>query len=173
MVKNANEVTEETINQGGVLALFYFDVQGNNEEMLKNSLVEFVGRITHEAGVVYAIGRIEEVIKMEDTFVTSAEVKLLAKDFSTLLNVAIRYGPIGAEILKPNSITLSMSDAQGIVLNLAQTSHEFSKFVMEKLLTKDEQEKFRREMVRRAEAGKQLLNKKEGKKEEGAPNAGN
>ncbi|MFH1447671.1 MAG: hypothetical protein ABIG39_02305 [Candidatus Micrarchaeota archaeon] len=157
MSKSVEKLTDDTINEGGVLSLLYFDIHGKSKEQIKNTMVDFIRKLTTEEGVVYAIGEIKDTIEEESGFTTSAEVKILTNDFMTLVNVGFRYGPIGVEIMKPNTVNLTLREAQDVILTAAQTSHEFSTYVVEKLMSDDEKKDLNKKLQRRAELGKSLV----------------
>ncbi|MEW6329810.1 MAG: hypothetical protein AB1468_06905 [Candidatus Micrarchaeota archaeon] len=159
-MKSVEQVTREAVESGGVLALLYFDVHGNSKEVVQNTMVEFVSRITKERGVIYAVGEIEEIIELNEMFSTSAEVKVLTKDFASLVGIAVLYSPIGVEVLEPHSIRLSIPEAQSIILNAAQTSQEFATFVLDRIMKPDELAEFKKKMAGKAELGKRLMERK-------------
>ncbi|MEM3556038.1 MAG: hypothetical protein QXF56_04945 [Candidatus Micrarchaeia archaeon] len=156
-MKTVEEVNDEVIKNGGLLVLMYFDMHGNSPDVIQNSLVDMIGRLTQEPGVVYATGEIEEPIQYEELYSTSAEVKLLARDLNSLVNVCFRYGPIGIEVLQPEEMKLGLPQLHELLLNVSQTSQEYTKFVYEKLMTPEEREKFNRQLLNRAELAKKLV----------------
>ncbi|MBI4399128.1 hypothetical protein HY570_00110 [Candidatus Micrarchaeota archaeon] len=158
--RTLEDIAEEAVESGGVLATLYFDVFSNSKENLQSILVDFIGRISQDTGVVYAVGEVLDVVEDDNGYSTSAEVKVVAKDFTSLAGIAIKFSPIGIEVIKPNKITLTAGEIQSILLNIAQTSYEFSQFALRRLLSKDELEKFEQKMKLRAELGKKLLEKK-------------
>ncbi|MEK6887335.1 MAG: hypothetical protein AABX14_00140 [Candidatus Aenigmatarchaeota archaeon] len=54
------------------------------------------------------------------------KIKFMAKDFITLINVVMIYGPSSIEIMSPNKKELSLSEAQNIVNALAGVVHQFA-----------------------------------------------
>ena len=160
MAKTVEQVTEQVIREGGVLSLLYFDVHGTSREGIKDTLVDFIKKLTTEKGVVYVVGQVKDSIEDEAGFATSAEVKLLTKDYPSLLDVAMRYGPIGAEILKPHEIKMTLGEAQNAILAASQTSHEFSTYVVEKLMKEEEKVALNEKLRKREELGKQLMEAK-------------
>ncbi|MFH1471095.1 MAG: hypothetical protein ABIF01_05070 [Candidatus Micrarchaeota archaeon] len=157
MAKSVEQVTEDTVREGGVLSLLYFDIHGKDKESIKNTMVDFIRQLTVEPGVVYAVGQVKDSIEDEEGFATSAEVKLLTKDYPALLSVGMRYGPIGAEIIQPHEIKMTLGEAQSAVLSVSQTSHEFSTYVVQKLMKEEEKVALARKLDKRAELGKKLL----------------
>jgi len=158
--KTADEVTRDALKEGGVLALLYFDLHGGTKEAVKNIMVGFLGKLMQREGVIYALGEIDEVIENNGLFSTSAEVKLLARDFPTLLTICAEYSPIGIEILKPNEIKLNLGDAQGMLLNVATLTNSFTRMLLEKVMTPEEKALYGKKLAQREELGRKLLEKK-------------
>jgi hypothetical protein len=157
--KSIKEVNDEVVKKGGLLVTLYFDIHGNSPEVIQHSLVEMIGRLTHEPGVVYATGAVDEPIEYEGMHSTSAEVKLLVRDINSLVSVCFRYGPIGIDIVCPEQLKLSLAQLHELLLNISQTSHEYSKFVYDKLMTPDEKVNFNKQLLNRAELAKKLIEK--------------
>lgn len=158
--KSVDEITRDALKEGGVLALLYFDLHGSSKESVKNIMVGFLTKLSQREGVLYALGEIDEVIENEGLFSTSAEVKLLARDFPLLLTICAEFSPIGVEILKPSEIKLNLGDAQSVLLNVASLSTSFTKMMFEKVLTPEDKALYMKKLAQREEIGKKLLEKK-------------
>lgn len=159
MAKTVEEVTEKAIRGGGLLVNLYFDIHGNSKEVIQNSLVGMIAKMTQEPGVIYVTGVVEEPIEVHGMQCTSAEVKLLAKDFNSLVNVSFRYAPIGLEVVKPEEIKLPIRDMQELLLNISSTAQEYTNFITEKVMNEDEKLAFKRQLLNKAEIAKKLLEK--------------
>ena len=157
--KSVDEITDDAIADGGYLAMVYFDLHAKSSDEVKHIMVGFIGKLTKERGVVYAVGEIDRPIEKDGVFSTWAEVKLLAQDFATLVRIASQYSPIGIEILRPEKVELTVSEAQGALLDISQTSHNFTRTIMERVLSNEEVEAYKAKMASRAELGKRLLEK--------------
>ena len=130
------ELLDESIEKGAILSMLAFDTVGNTEEIVKNTLIDFIARLTKEEGVLYCKGDIHEVLKQDDGLYSGyAEVKILTASFNHLINVAIRYGPIIVEILRPDEIHLKLSEAQNVVLDASQAAQEFVNYIMQNVMT--------------------------------------
>ncbi len=164
MSKSVEEVNDEVVGKGGLLVVVYFDIHGNSPEIIQNSMVEMIGRMSHEMGVVYATGEIENPIEYEGMHSTCAEVRLLVKDLNSLVNVCFRYGPIGIDVIRPEEITLSLPQLHEILLNISQTSQEYSQFMYEKIMTPEDKERFNKQLINRAELAKRIIEKGKEKK---------
>jgi hypothetical protein len=159
MSSSVEEVNDDIVKKGGLLAMVYFDIHGNSPEIIQNSMVDMIGRMSHELGVVYATGEIEEPVEHEGMHSTCAEVKILVRDLNSLVNVCFRYGPIGMDILRPMEIKLNIHQLHDILLNISQTSQEYSQFMYERIMTPEDKEKFNKQLINRAELAKRIIEK--------------
>ena len=158
--KSVDEITDDAIREGGYLAMVYFDLHGTTSEAVKNIMVGFIGKLTREPGVIYAVGEIDQPIEKEGMFSTWAEVKLLAEDFPALVRISAQYSPIGVEILRPEEVRMNLGEAQSTLLDISQTSQNFTRLIMEKMLTDGEKKDYATKMSQRMELGKKLFEKK-------------
>ncbi|MFA5077549.1 MAG: hypothetical protein WC488_03935 [Candidatus Micrarchaeia archaeon] len=159
--KSVSEITDEAISDGGYLAQIYFDLHAKTADDVKSLMVGFISKLTKEPGVIYAVGEIDSPLEKGGVFSTWAEVKLLAKDFSTLVRISSQYSPIGVEILRPDKVSLSLAEAQGALLDISQVSQNFTRMIMERVLSKEEAEEYRQKMLSRTELGRKLLKKEQ------------
>ena len=96
------KITHDKLLQGGVLVKMYFDVQNKEEQKLQPLLVDLINEhLLKEKGVVYCYGSIETPLKLDELYVTNAEVTILLENIFPLVNIAFNYTPIGIEILEP------------------------------------------------------------------------
>lgn len=158
--RSVSEITDEAVADGGYLALVYFDLHAKTADGVKNLMVGFIGRLTKEPGVIYAVGEIDQPLEKGGVFSTWSEVKLLARDFSTLVKISSQYSPIGIEIIRPGRVSLDLGEAQGLLLDISQTSQNFTRLIMDRVLSKEEVAEYQKKMEARAELGKKLLEKK-------------
>lgn len=172
--KDLQKLIEETTRYGAVHALLYFDAHGSDEKAVQASLVDFVSRLTKEAGVLYCTGEVLPPFKRElggdaataeagagEGYSTSAQVTILCENFDSLLNACLRYAPVGAEILSPKEIRLSLEEAQALLLDASQQAQEYVAFILKRVLRGEELKKFEEQLARRAEIGQSLLDKAE------------
>ncbi|MGC8622516.1 MAG: hypothetical protein ACP5SJ_00145 [Candidatus Micrarchaeia archaeon] len=159
-----DRVTEEKILKGGVLAKLYFDMQDKDKDKLQPLMVNLINEhLMKEKGVVYCYGSIDEPILVKDLYTTSAVVTVLVDSFIPLVNIAFNYAPAGVEVLKPEKgIVLKANDMQAVLIDISQISVNYSRYVLEKVLGKDDLELIQRDLENRAKIGKDLLEKKVG-----------
>jgi hypothetical protein len=158
-----DDITREAVEAGGFLCLLYFDVHGESKDKLQNLLVGFVGKMSQEQGVMYALGEIDVPIERGGAFSSIAEVKLLAKDFPSLVSVCMNYAPVGIEILKPSAVKISLGELQEGLLRVSQTTQAFADVMIQRHMTPQEREAFKGKMATKEELGKRLMEKKGGK----------
>lgn len=156
--KNLKEITDDWIAKGGILAVFYFDVHGASGEEVRSKMVDFVERMTEDPNLVYAVGEIAPPIENADkSFSTSSEVKLLAKSFECLLNVALSYGPLSAEILRPEKdLKIRLDEAHKIIGNVSNASYEFSAFILKSVLKPEQLQEFEESIRKREDIKKRV-----------------
>lgn len=161
--KEVDELTKNTIDKGGVLARIYFDMESEKEEELQPLMVDLINnRLLKTTGVVYCVGAIEEPIKADKNYVTSAAVTVLTQDLWTLINVMFTFTPAGIEILKPDrDYLMKPAQIQNLLLNVAQISMEYNNYILSRVLSKEDYDKVMVQMKNREELGKKLLEKKQ------------
>jgi len=161
---DAEKLTKDTIKNGGVLALLYFDVHAKDKESVQNLGAGFIKHLLENPGVAFALGEIDEPIEggEGENVSSSIEVKILTKDFTTLANICMENSPFTIEILRPDHIDLSLNQAHGLLSNISATTAEFKRQILMKVSSKEEIAEFQKQLHARAELGKKLLKKKEG-----------
>jgi len=159
--KAPQEIIGDEIRKGAVLAVFYFDVSAKDREDVQPALTALVSKLAHENGITSAVGEIDEPLESGDLWSSAAEVTVLAKSFEVLANAAIRYGPIGVEVLKPDKIVLSLGEAQRLLLNVSQIAQDFANYVLTKMMNEEEKREFVKKQAARLDVGRKLLEKKE------------
>ena len=161
--KTPQQLIDEVIAKGGILAVMYFDISSNQKDLVQGALADLIARITKEQGIISVVGEIEDPIEIEGIWSTSAEVTMLSKNFASLSIVAMRFGPLGVEVIRPDQVKLSLGEAQGTLLNIAQVGQDFSQFILETVMNEQQKADFKKRIAARAEQGKKLLEKMEKK----------
>lgn len=161
---DVEKLTKDTIRDGGVLALLYFDIHAKDKESVQQLGAGFVKHILEKPGVAFALGEIEEPMEGEEgqNFSSSIEVKILTKDFLTLANICMENSPFTVEILRPDTIELPLNQAHGLLSNIAATTAEYKRTILTKVASPAEIAAFQHQMKIRAEMGKKMLDKKKG-----------
>ena len=158
--KKLEQLTNKTIEEGGLLSILYFDVIGKEKEKIEHLLVDLVAKLNGENGVVYSVGDIQRAIQLETgEFSAAAKVTILTKDFHTLSRICDNYGPIGLEILKPTEIILKASEAQAILLDHVAMISNLLREIVERTMTPEEKKKLAKILEAKAERGKELMSK--------------
>ncbi|MEM0154233.1 MAG: hypothetical protein QW814_00140 [Methanothrix sp.] len=157
------KLTDEKIAKGGVLVKFYFDMQHKDKDKLQPLMADLINeRLMKEKGVVYCYGSIEEPLKRDDVYTTSAMVTVLFESFFPLIGVAFNYAPAGVEVLRPEKeMRFSTAELQSLILELSQISVTYSKYILEHVMKPDEIDSLSKSMETRAEVGKKFLGKKD------------
>ncbi len=157
-----DELTEETIAKGGILARLYFDMQSEKQEDLQPIMAEMINnRLLKSQGVIYCVGEIKEPIKLEDVYTTSASVTTLVKDIGSLVNISFNFVPAAIEILKPlDEIRISANELQSLLLDIANISINYSQYILGRVLSKEDYEKVMKDIKNREALGKKMLDEK-------------
>jgi hypothetical protein len=163
-VPDADKLTKATVEKGGVLALLYFDAHTKTKEKAQEIGASFVSQLLKEPGVIFAVGEIDEPIQDRDLFSTSIQVKILVSTFHQLANVCAVHSPFSIEIIQPDEITITLGQAHELLMNLSTITADYKKYIMEKLTTPEEREKYARILEKKAELGRRILERKEEKK---------
>ncbi len=158
--KSPEEIIENTLRDGGVLAEIYFDLHGSSAEIVKNIMTDTISKLTQEPGVIFAYGEIEDSMEHEENLhSTYAQGRILAKDLESFLNICMKYAPMGVEIIKPHKMNVDAGTLQRLFLNAASFSYNFTEMYLKKTLTDADKIEYGKKMKMREEMGKKLLDK--------------
>ncbi len=163
--KEPTKLIDETVRQGGYYSALYFDMHSSDPANIQHTLVGFIAKLKDQFGVKYVYGEIDEPIKSEDLWSTSAEVKVLTMDLRSLMRLCIEYAPIGIEILKPVRPDIKVPELQSVLLDVSSIVAEMNQALMVKVLSEDEKKEMDKKMAHRAEIGKKLMDRVAGGKE--------
>jgi len=165
--KTPDEVIDEAINNGGTLAVLYFDMHGKSPETIKNLMIDFVTRVTKEPGVVFAYGEIDAPIELDDgVYSTSVEVRALTRDVRTLVALCLKYVPAGVEILRPHQIKMDIGNLQNILIDISSYAFNMTNALLRKGFTEEQKRELARRLKKREELGRRLLRKDDAAKDE-------
>lgn len=160
---NVEKLTKDTIKEGGVLALLYFDIHAKDKESVQQLGAGFIKHILEKPGVVFALGEIDEPIPGEpgQNYSSSIEVKILTKNFLVLANICMENSPFTVEILRPDKIEMPLDMAHGLLANVSAITAEYKKQIITKLSSPAELAEFQKQLAMRAEMGRKILKKNE------------
>lgn len=164
MANDVEQLTRKTVENGGVLAMLYFDLHAKSKEAVKDLGTGFINSVIQRPGVVFALGEIDEPIGGEEgkNWSSSIQLKVLTKDFLTLTGICMAHSPFTVEILRPDEIRLQLSEAHEVLGTIAATTAEYKKYILTKLAKPGEMASIQETLKRRAEMGRQILDKKKG-----------
>ncbi len=156
---DVEEKINKTVEEGGILALLYFDVHAKDKEKLVNLAKGFVKEIIHKPGVVMALGEIEEPLPPEEegkNWSTYVTVKVLTRDFKSLFALCMAHSPFNVEILKPQHLKLDLPQLHDILATASAITAEYKKYIVTKLASPQELAQIEQSLKRRAEMGKKV-----------------
>ncbi len=166
--EKGEKIAEKAVKEGGVQALIYYDIHGDSPDALRNIMVGFVSRLVSEYGVMHAYGRIEKPQRDEEggNYYTSAEVKMVFRDFNALAILCAKYLPIGVEILRPHEIKMKVGEAQTMLLNIATIANEYAEELLKRTTDAGQLKSYEEKIIKREELGRKLMERKTGVKQD-------
>ncbi len=159
-MSEVDRVTDKAVNDGGILAILYFDIHGSDKDTLVQLATGFVQKVLGEKGVIFAKGEIDEPMEGEGIFSTSLELKVLTSDVVSMAELCANFCPFSLEVLEPQQFKLPVSDMQDLLMFVASNSHDYKKYILEKVSPKEQQEEYKKNLKNRMEVGRRLLEKK-------------
>ncbi len=131
------EEIKKLLKLGWIKALLIFDTQAVKKEAVKELLKGHLEKMRKLESIKIAEEKFSSVEKTEpvpqikergitEVYSQVLEVVVLAKDFEALVNLAISFGPTAIEILEPETITLTIRQAQNSLLSMVEIMHMFA-----------------------------------------------
>lgn len=169
--KEIEELFERAGKMGAILMLMHFDSYGKEKETVRAALVDLIGRISAEKGIIYCKGVVEDVLETDDehgkSFSTYAEVKICAGSFDIAVGLALKFGPVTIEVLEPKELKMNVEQMQNALLNASSISQQYTNYFMTKLLKKEDLAQFQENLKKRVDKGLELMKQTEVKKIDG------
>ncbi len=72
---------------------------------------------------------IEETLENEGVYTSMFEAEVVAKSFEDLVYLVINYGPSSIELIEPGKFELKASEAQGILVDVANMIHAYTQVI--------------------------------------------
>jgi hypothetical protein len=162
-MNEVEKLTKDTIANGGILAMLYFDIHAATKELVQELGTGFVNSLIQKPGVVFALGEIDEPMGGEEgkNWSSSVEVKILTRDFASLAAICIANSPFSVEILRPDEIRLSPAEAHTLLGTISATTAEYKKYIITQVSKPHEIASLQESLRRRAEMGRKLMKKGE------------
>ncbi|MEM4367995.1 MAG: hypothetical protein QXJ96_03470 [Candidatus Aenigmatarchaeota archaeon] len=161
--KKFEELVKKYEEKNYIYSIIYIDMHGNNEDDVKNLLVELLTRINKEDGLIAYFGKILVPIKENEIVSTTAEVKLLTKDLLSLSRICNKYTPFAIEIIRPEKYEINANEIALILLESSNQIYKYSEYIIKNSLDIDKLKKYLQEQENRKLLGKKLLEKVEQK----------
>ncbi len=151
------KVTDEKVNAGGVLLRLYFDMHSKEKDKLQPLLVDLINNhLLKEPGVVYCYGSIEDPLEIEGVFTTSATATVLFENVRSAITMVFRYAPVGIEVMQPTKdIMLKIADLQAILMDISQTASNYSKYIVQNVMTEEQRTALANDIEKRSQKGKE------------------
>ncbi len=160
-MSDVEKLTRDTVANGGILAMLYFDIHAKTKELVQELGTGFIDEIIHKPGVVFALGEIDDPTggNEKTNWSSSIEMKILTKDFATLASICMSNSPYSIEILRPDELRLSLADAHSVLGTMSAVTAEYKRYILTKLSKPEEIAQLQENLKKRAEMGKKILKK--------------
>ncbi|MDD5171520.1 MAG: hypothetical protein PHF60_00610 [Candidatus ainarchaeum sp.] len=162
-MNDVEKLTKDTIANGGVLAMLYFDIHAKTKELVQELGTGFINSVIQRPGVVFAVGEIDEPIGGEEgkNWSSSIALKVLTKDFANLAAICMAHSPYTVEILRPDEIKMPLAEAHTLLGTMSAITAEYKRYILTKLSKPDELARLQDNLKTRAEMGKKIMKKGE------------
>jgi hypothetical protein len=124
------EEANKKVEEGCFRAWIAFNALAINENVARESLESLVNKLDKDNRVkIYKkvfgeAKRVEKPLKnIEFGYSVTCEVSLVSKNFDSLAQVVIEYGPSAIEIYEPEKFVLKIGEAQSILNSIAFMMH--------------------------------------------------
>lgn len=158
------QLITEACTKSAVHVTLFLDAHGHDQKATQDLLVQLVGQLTKEKGVLFCKGEVESSMESEKLFSSFASVDLVTANFNALINIALKYAPSSVEILEPAKLAVPAKEAQDILLDAAQSTQQYSKFIMEQSMNPQQKAEFAEQIKRKAEHGAKMREGAQSKK---------
>jgi hypothetical protein len=160
-MNDVEKLTRDTVANGGILAMLYFDIHAKTKELVQELGTGFINEIIHKPGVVFALGEIDEPTGGDEktNWSSSIQLKVLTRDFATLGALCMANSPYTVEILRPDEVKLTLAQAHSLLGTMSAITAEYKRHILTKLTSKEEMARLEENLKRRAEMGKKILKK--------------
>ncbi|MBI4015063.1 MAG: hypothetical protein HY365_03875 [Candidatus Aenigmarchaeota archaeon] len=112
-------------------AWFMIEVMAVDETVAKEALESHVKKLENETPVFEVVYQDSAKVEnptptVKEAYSKICEVKLFARDVTSLLRLVLMYGPAAIEIMGPKSKDVSMEELQNISNSVAGLMHQFA-----------------------------------------------
>jgi len=123
---NQKEIME-AVEDGGVHIQTIFEMVGKPKEHVEKAFADYIALIEKDPMFTVINKDIADVVEVEDSdslFSTFCDMELVMKDFSNVYDFCFKYMPASVEVISPENLTLSGTDATGLVNDFLAKMHE-------------------------------------------------
>jgi hypothetical protein len=131
--EKAREEAKKRQKEGWIESQFSFEVMGASPGIVEAALKDHIARMARAPDTYIYERDFGSIVKasnppagLKEAHSQIAKARLFAKDFYTLLNIIMVYGPSSVEILSPPKRDLKIDEMQNIANVVAGLMHEFA-----------------------------------------------
>ena len=112
-----------------IKTILIFEMLGRPAEHLKNTLFQFIDKISQEKGVEVVNKKIHEPKRLEEAkeelYTTFAETEFNFQDLPSMLKIVFMYMPSHIEIIDPEELRIKNFDLNVLMSELARKLHQY------------------------------------------------
>lgn len=117
---------KEYIEKGYIHSRVILEIMGKPEEHVKEAMNKYVDKIGKDNNIIIVKKFLSDSKKMENAelFSTFAELELLVKGFSALVDFCFSYMPASVEIYEPNKILVDANKMSNLFNDFQEKLHK-------------------------------------------------
>ncbi len=111
------------IEEGWLMANVIIEVLGKPREHVETTLTAFIDQIREDKDFVIIKKAVEEAVEKEGAFSAFADLELLGKDISVLIDFCFEYMPSSIEIVNPEKVVFDLGTLNDLLNDLLARLH--------------------------------------------------
>ncbi len=158
--KMAKEIKEK-IEKGAVHAIFIIEMAGRPAEHVEKTLKDFVEVFSKQKEVEILDKVFHEPHPVENLFSCFVEIEFITENVTRLLNLVFEFMPSSVEIIEPETLRMSVADANALANDLSTRLHQYDAIAKKVQIEKKIIEKQFEENLKKAREEKEDKDEKE------------
>jgi len=148
---------DELVERGGIVADVFTHFQETDPEKLKQAAVAFATAVKSEKGVVFSLSEIAPPENDNGIYTTYVETRIVAKDMDTLVQVMMKYTPVGLEIVRPDKVMIGATDFRDSLMNVANNMYDLKNYIFKNMMSHDDRQALIKDVNDKMKGAEKLL----------------
>ena len=148
---------DELVEKGGIVADVFMHFQEADPEKVKQAAVAFATAIKSEKGVVFSLSEIAPPERDSDVYTTYVETRIVVMDMETLVQVMMKYTPVGFEIVRPDKVAIGATDMRDSLMNMANNMYDLKNYIFKNMMSKEDRNGLIRYVNEKMKGAERLL----------------